>query len=107
MVRQCFACRLVIEGSLGSNVVAKTGLFSCSGLVLLLRASFLGTALALLRAKTTVFSLCPRFSKSCLVSSSLLSLMSGSEKILTILNPSDFGMALVVVFGWQLSGSKY
>ena len=71
--------------------MAKTGLFSCSDLVLLLRASFLGIPLALLRAKTTVF----------------FSLISGSEQILTILKPSDFGMALVVVFGWQLSGSKY
>ena len=96
MVHECFACRMVIKGSLGSNILAKTSLFSCSDLDLLLRASFLG---AFFKEPTQLFfSWCPRFSKSCFVSSSFLSLISGSEQILTILKPSDFEMALVVVF---------
>ena len=62
--RQCLACTLKIEGSLGSYVTAKTGLLVCFCLFVSLRAANLGIFLTLSRAESTKLSEYP-LSRSC------------------------------------------
>ena len=96
---QCLACRLEMEGSRGSYVIANTGLFVFFSMFLFFRAACLGTFLAFSIAELTAFSEYPLSKSWDLSSSNLMSLFFGSEQILTILSPKDFGMAAVVCFG--------
>ena len=52
---QCLACRLDIGGSLGSNVVAKTGFFVFVDVCFLFKAAFLGTCFALSIGESILF----------------------------------------------------
>ena len=107
--RQCFICRLGMDGNLGSYGVANTGrLFSFEYDTFLRNFNFsLGILLALVKADRILSFLYPLFNKRSCSSCNLLSLMLGLEQILEILIANDFGMARVVCLGWQLLGSKY
>ena len=97
-----------MDGSLGSNVMAKTGLAGrLEDLFTLCIAMFLGICLALLIAALMRDSLYPLEINISFNSSSLLSLEAGEEQILTILYAKEKGILSVTWAGWQELGSKY
>ena len=96
-----------MDGNLGSYFIEKTGRFSSTFFLTLNKAIFLGIFFALVIAESIKLSgYCLARSRS-FYSFNLRSGLFWFVQMRIILNAREYGIALDVVFGWQLDGSRY